>query len=327
MTGEYTSYEITAAGKHILRGECLETVKSLEIIDVYMLATGIIIGTAARLFTLKVDMRQIPSYPSAYFNNIIFGFIASALGAIAVPAIAAKDFTAVTFLTLAVTQFREVRTAERESLTKLEHTEYAERGKAYIDGISKTFESRNYISLLTAFISVLIMKIVGLGIVWIGIASGLITGSLVMYLCLRFTKGRTIGQVYDISLGRIDVRGSELYVDDMFVTSYLGTDRSRALFETEGLAVVVTPREEISRVTLENYGQRQAILFEAVRALGIKRYKFMRRSFENGKVLIALVPIIRDEKRLLEAVRNTPILENSRKIERIMKTTFGGSNG
>lgn len=305
----------------------METVKTLDVNDIYMLVTGIVLGTAARLLTLKVDMRQIPSYPSAYFNNMIHGFIAASLGAIAIPALAARDYTAVTFLTLAVTQFREVRTSEQESLSKLEHTEYAGRGKAYIDGIAKTFESRFYISLLTALVSVLVMKVTDMDSIPLGIALGVVSGGIVMYLCYRFTKGRTVGQIFDVAPGKIEVRGSELYVDGMFVTNYLGTDRSRALFKKEGLAVVVTPRTEASRMTLENYGQRQAILFEAVRALGVKRYKFMRRHFASGKVLIAFVPIFRDENRLLSAVKKTPILENSRKIERIMKTSFGGRHG
>ncbi|NLT14333.1 MAG: hypothetical protein GXY05_08320, partial [Clostridiales bacterium] len=96
---------------------------------------------------------------------------------------------------------------------------------------------------------------------------------------------------------------------------------------TGGLSAVITPRDPRSRVTLENEGQRQAILFEAVRALGLVRYKYMRRDLKNGKVIIALVPIIRDTDRLVTAIRNTPILENSRKLDRIMKTTFGGSHG
>lgn len=50
----------------------------------------------------------------------------------------------------------------------------------------------------------------------------------------------------------------------------------------------------MSRVTLENYGQRQAILFEAIRTLGVKRYKFMRRNFSTGKVVIAFIPIVND---------------------------------
>ncbi|SHI09586.1 hypothetical protein SAMN02745823_02362 [Sporobacter termitidis DSM 10068] len=300
----------------------METAKSLSAADIYIIVTGIVMGTAARLYTLKIDMRQIPSYPSAYFNNIILGFIAAALGAIAVPAFLARDFVAVTFLTIAVQQFRDIRSSEQESLEQLEETEYIRRGAAYIDGISKTFESRNYLSMLTALISVLLMKAVPLSNICLTILLGAAGGMVVLYFSYRFTKGRHVGQICAVSLGSIEVRGSELFVDGMFVTNYLGTDRSRELFRTEGLAVVLTPRDPVSRVTLENAGQRQAVLFEAVRALGVKRYKFMKRNFDSGKVLIAFVPILNDPKRLVAAVKNTPILENSRKIGRVMKTTF-----
>ncbi len=88
--------------------------------------------------------------------------------------------------------------------------------------------------------------------------------------------------------------------------------------------MVLEPKDEACRITLENYGQRQAVLFEAVRALGVKRYKFMRRNFATGKVILAFVPILNHPEQLLRAVRNTPILESSRKIKRIMKTQLGG---
>lgn len=302
----------------------METVKSLSANDIYIIVTGIVMGTAARLYTMRVDLRQIPTYPSAYFNNIILGFIAAALGAIAVPALLARDFVAVTFLTVAVQQFRDIRTSERESLEQLEETEYVKRGEAYIDGISKTFESRNYISLITALLSVLIIKIIGSGNMLINIAAGIAAGIIVLYISYRFTKGKSVGHFCTVSIGNIEVRGSELYVDDMFVTNYLGTERSRELFQGEGLAVVITPRDPRSRVTLENQGQRQAMMFEAIRALGLKRYKFMKRNFKSGKVIIAIVPILNDPDRLITSVKNTPILENSRKLSRIMKSPFGG---
>lgn len=302
----------------------METVKSLSVNDIYLLVTGIVVGTTARLITLKIDHRQIPTYPSAYFNSIILGFIAAALGAIAIPALATQDFTAITFLTLAITQFREVRTGERESLGKLEHTEYTRRGEAYIDGISKTFESRNYIALITSLMTVLVMKIVAHPNMAVNVLAGISAGFIVMYTCYRFTKGKTLAHICKVSIGKIDVRGSELYVDDMFVTNYLGTDRSRDLFRNEGIAVVLEPRDQPSRITLENYGQRQAVFHEAVRTLGVKRYKFMRKNFATGKVLIAFVPLLRDEDRLIKAVSLTPILENSRKINRLMKTSMGG---
>ncbi|HPE16177.1 MAG TPA: YIEGIA domain-containing protein [Oscillospiraceae bacterium] len=303
----------------------LETAKSLSIGDIYVIVTGIVMGTTARLITLKVDFRQIPSYPNAYFNCIVLGVIASALGSIAIPAILARDFVSITFLTVAVSQFREVRSAERDSLGKLEHTEYVRRGDAYIDGIAKTFESRNYISLVTALASVLVMKLVDRPEEeFLTVLSGVAAGLLVLFLCYRFTKGKTVGHICTARIGTIEVRGSELYVDGIFVTNYLGTDRSRELFRTEGIAVVLEPRDPMCRVTLENFGQRQAILFEAVRALGVKRYRFIRRHFQTGNVAIAFVPVIRDPDKLMEAVLGTPILENSRKVGRIIKTSFGG---
>lgn len=303
----------------------METVKSLSPADIYIIVAGIVMGTAARIYTMRVDMRQIPTYPSAYFNNIILGFIAAALGAVAIPAILAHDFVSVTFLTVAVQQFRDIRTGERESLEQLEKTEYVKRGEAYIDGISKTFESRNYISLITALLTVLAVKIVKGGMP-VKILAGVIAGVAVLLLSHRFTKGKNVGRLCTVSIGKTEVRGSELYVDGMFVTNYLGTELSRELFRKRGLAAVITPRDPRSRVTLENGGQRQAIMFEAVRALGLIRYKFMKRDLRNGKVIIAFVPIINDPDRLVASIRNTPILENSRKLRRIMKTPIGGRN-
>lgn len=297
----------------------MDTALSLSISDISTIVTGIIMGTMARLITLKVDFRQVPSYPGAYFNNIVLGTIASALGAVAIPAVLSRDFVSITFLTVAVQEFREVRTAERESLEKLEHTEYVQRGDAYIDGISKTFESRNYISLVTALLTVLVIKMVNRPEVGLNITAGIIAGLLVMFFCYRFTKGRTVQSICSVHIGTIEVKESELYVDGMFLTSYLGTDRSRDLFRQEGIAAVLEPRDPASRLTLENLGQRQAVLYEAVKALGVKRYKFMCRNFSSGNVLLAFIPIVNDPEKLKKAILNTPILENSRKVSRIMK--------
>lgn len=64
--------------------QALETAKVLSAADITLIVTGIIMGTTARIITSKVDLRQVPTYPSAYFNNIVLGLIASALGAIAI---------------------------------------------------------------------------------------------------------------------------------------------------------------------------------------------------------------------------------------------------
>jgi len=144
----------------------------------------------------------------------------------------------------------------------------------------------------------------------IGLASGL----AVIYLLKIFTKGKTVDDICTIAEGKITVEGSELYVDGMFVTNLLGTPKSREIFLKEGAAFVISPKKENYRVTLDNQGQQQAILFEAVRSFGVKRYQFSRKNHESGQTIIAFVPIIRDIEGVINAIKKTPILENSRKI-------------
>src|SRR5690554_5967673 len=127
---------------------------------IVLIVTAILAGSFARAVTLREDYRQYPSYPNGYLIHLITGFVAASLGAVAIPALMTKNFIAVTFLTLAIQQFREVRKMEFSSLQALEETEYTYRGSAYIDGIAKTFEARNYIALTVAFITSLTMQLV-----------------------------------------------------------------------------------------------------------------------------------------------------------------------
>ncbi len=289
----------------------------LQSADLILIATGTFMGTLARFITLTIDYRQNPSYPSAYFINIVTGFIAAALGAIAIPALLAKDFAAITFLALAVQHFRDIRKIEAESLEKLENTGLTKRGEAYIDGIAKTFESRNYISLVVALVTVFVMKFIDAEVP-INIIAGIIAGFIALYLMKSFIKGKNVGDICHVDPGKIEIKGSELYVDDMYVTNALGSEGSRKLFQAEGIAVVLTPKADLFRITIDNYGQRQAMLFEAVQAFGVKRFKFTRKNFTQGKIIIAFVPIINDMDRLIAIIKKTPILESSRKIKRIM---------
>jgi len=134
--------------------------KTLAFHDLFIILCGIVMGTIARAITLRIDTRQNPSYPTGAFINIVIGILASSLGAVAIPSLLNKEFTAVTFIALAIQHFRDVRKTEKESLEDLEKTEYSKRGAAYIDGIAKTYESRNYLSLLTSLFVVLVLSIV-----------------------------------------------------------------------------------------------------------------------------------------------------------------------
>ncbi|WMJ84740.1 YIEGIA domain-containing protein [Oscillospiraceae bacterium LTW-04] len=299
--------------------------KTLQQSDIVLILSGIIMGTVARIITLNVDYRQNPSYPGGFLINLITGFVAAVLGSVAIPALLARNFTAVTFLTIGVQHFRDIRKLEMNSLSKLEDIEYTQRGAAYIDGIAKTYEARNYISLLTSLFTVLAMKIFYADNLIVDCLVGLVTGLIAIYIFKTFTKGKTIGDICDISEGKITIEHSELFVDGMFVTNLLGTDRSRALFLNEGIAVVITPKKDIFRITLDNFGQRQAILFEAARSFGVKRFRFTRKNYKSGKLIVAFVPIIHNIDALVSVVKKTPILENSRKIHSIMSSYSGGN--
>ncbi|GAB7388444.1 YIEGIA family protein [Bacillaceae bacterium] len=291
---------------------------------IVLIVTAVAVGTLARVLTLKEDYRQYPSYPNGYLIHLLTAFVASALGAVAIPALMSKNFVAVTFLALAIQQFRDVRKMERDSLKNLENTEYTYRGNAYIDGIAKTFEARNYFALIVSFVTGLTFQIADSQIWWIKVLSGALAGFIVLFFLKRFSKGKTVGDIADVKPGKIEVKGSELYVDHIFVTNMLGTQNARQLFAKEGIAAVIYPREDHFRITLDHFGQRQAILFEATRAIGVKRYHFSRKEYETGRVVITLVPIIQDMDKLIESIKNTPLIESVKKSHAVMKTNLFG---
>lgn len=291
---------------------------------IVMIVTAIIVGTLARIFNIKEDFRQYPSYPNGYMIHLVTGFIASALGAVAIPALMTKNFIAVTFLSLAIQQFRDVRKAERDSLKDLEKIEYTYRGDAYIDGIAKTFEARNYLSLIVSLATAITIQLIDTTNDWLTILAGALVGFIVFYILKRFSKGKTIGDIAEVEQGTIEIKDAELFVDGVFVSNLLGTEHTSNLFEKEGLAVIITPHEEYFRITLDHFGQRQAALFEATKAIGLKRYHFTRRDFEKGRFIIALIPIIKDHDRLIEAVKKTPLLESVKKSKSIMNTNLVG---
>ncbi|MDW2798094.1 YIEGIA domain-containing protein, partial [Clostridium boliviensis] len=136
---------------------------------------GLVVGFLARIRMLRTDYRQYPTYPHGQVIHLSLGLIAAALGAVAVPALLDRDYTAVTFLTLAAQQFREVRNMERETLSKMDQMELVPRGGSYIEGIAMVFEGRNYLVIFSAFITSLAVIIGG----WV---SGTVAGMFMIWL-------------------------------------------------------------------------------------------------------------------------------------------------
>ncbi|MEH6944233.1 YIEGIA domain-containing protein [Bacillus sp. JJ722] len=287
--------------------------------NLYLIIIAIIGGTIARLATLREDYRQYPSFPNGYLGQVVLGFISATLGAVFIPTLMTNNFTAVTFLTLALTQFQSVRRQEQSSLQTLEETEYTKRGSAYIDGIAKTFEARNYISLLVALSIGIIMQIMHAQVLGIRMMAGLF-GGFILYIALtRFTKGQLIADIAEVKEGKIIVRDNELYVDDIFVSNKIGIEKGQEMIVQEGLAVVVSPKEQHYRIALDNYGQRQAILFEITRSIGVKRYHFTRKNYEDGRIVFFVVPLFGDIKKMVEVASQTPVLESSNKSHIFLK--------
>ena len=159
----------------------------------------------------------------------------------------------------------------------------------------------------------LVLTVLGFREPLINLAIALVSGACLIYLQIRLTKSKRIGDICDIAEGAIEIQDGALYVDGIDVTIRLGAERAQKLFREEGIAIVVKARQEKHRLIVEQLGQRKAMLFDAIRSYGVKRYQFTENSLADGRVVIAFVPILRDAQGILAAVRATPILESGRK--------------
>nr|MBO2470655.1 hypothetical protein [Bacillota bacterium] len=59
---------------------------------------GTLVGFVARLHMLRTDYRQYPTYPHGRVIHLSLGLVAAGMGAVAVPALLQREYTAITFL-------------------------------------------------------------------------------------------------------------------------------------------------------------------------------------------------------------------------------------
>lgn len=293
-----------------------------EYIPVISIAT--IMGLLARINLLKTDYRQYPSYPQGYISHLTLGIVAASLGAVAIPALLEKDFSAMTFLALAASQFREIRNMERESLNNLEGTELVPRGKAYIEDIAKAFESRNYVAMLTALITSLCTQLYIILIntnskFYIQYLVGGIVGLICIVILSRITKGKIIKDIAEVKQGKINFKGPLLCVDDIVIMN-MGLDDTRDILQEKAMAVKIIPKDDDARATMANVGQRQAIQHNAAAQLGIRKdvdepdfTPLARRDPEDGSVGMVILTMEPDIECFIEAVKRVPVLESSKR--------------
>ncbi|HZX21267.1 MAG TPA: YIEGIA domain-containing protein, partial [Clostridia bacterium] len=220
-----------------------------------LIIPGLIMGTFARVHMMKSDYRQYPTYPKGYLSHFTLGFIAAGLGAVAVPALIEKEFSAITFLALAAQQFREVRNMERESLDNIEITEMVPRGTAYIEDIAKTFEARNYMAIIVSLVTstviyiCIVLRIDQYMSIFLGMASGLITHIFIK----KMLHGEKVGDVADVKEAKISFDGPILRVNEIAIMN-IGLQSKRDIYLSKGLAVEIIPKDENAIVYLSNVG-------------------------------------------------------------------------
>ncbi len=259
---------------------------------------------------LKTDYRQYPTYLHGRIIHISVGFIAASLGAVAIPSIMEKEFTAVTFLALAATQFREVRNMERNTLSMMDEYELVPRGNTYIEGIAIAFESRNYLVILTSFSVTLVYLAVNF-------FAAVIVGIGTLLLSKVLMSGGTINRLADIEYVQPHFDGAGLYVGSIYIMNIGLPERRKEILEN-GMGFILTPKNANSKITLANLGQRQAILHDVSTALGVYRdsgtpalVPLAKRDLKDGRLGVFVLPHVNDPQKAIDVIGAVPALENA----------------
>lgn len=285
--------------------------------QVHAVIVGTILGALSRLLFLRVDYRQYPSYPQGYTIHMSMAVVAAFLGAVAIPALLEKDYAAASFLSLAATQFRDVRRMERDTLANMEPMELIPRGSAYIEGIARVFEARNYFAGWIALASTAAALLLPISNIYVGIVVQILVGALVVFLMHKAVTGPRISDIADVVPAQINFDGPTLKVDNIPIMN-VGSEAARERYLREGLAIRIEPKDPNAKATLANLGQRQAIAHDAAVLLGLRMdvgepefIPLIRRDPETGALGMAFIPAERNMAALIEAVSRVPVLEGS----------------
>lgn len=276
------------------------------------LIIGLLFGFVTRFVTLRIDYRQYPGYPAGYTSHLTFGFIAAFIGALVVPAFIAKEYTAVSFLALAAQQFSQIRMVERKSLESIEQYTLVKRGPEYIEGIARTFEQRNYLTMLVGMIS----SAAASWMWWAGIVVGLAG----IGVSLLAKSGETIGDLMWVRPGKLWFERTLLYVDDVMMME-VGMPHPRERYLRDGMGVVLEPKNPLGQAVLWDLSQREAMVYDAVQMVGVQKdvgypeqtpLCRMEMPGASGRAALSIIPVEKDMKALIEAVQGTPVLESTK---------------
>lgn len=274
------------------------------------LLLGFSSGILCRLMLLRTDYRQYPTYPHGRIIHIALGVIASGLGAVAIPALLKENYTAITFLSLAAQQFRDVRNMERTTLTEIDKHELVPRGGSYIEGIAMVFEGRNYLVILTALVTTFATVIAA----WWG---GVIAAVVLLFLSLKLKTGNYLGSITDILPATVTVDGKDLYVDNIYIMN-VGSLEAQKQLQAHGMGFILVPKNHNASVTIAHPGQRQAILHDVATVLGAytdegepSLTSMVKRDLKTGRFGVFLLPMQQDQEMACKVISSVPILESA----------------
>lgn len=287
---------------------------------VVVIVAGVVAGFLARWIMLRSDYRHYPTYPHGQLTHLAVGFIAASLGAVAVPAITKPDYVAVTFLVLAAQQFRDVRNMERETLLKLEETKLVRRGTDYIEGIARVFEARNYLVIVTALITSIVVH-------WLDWRYAFLIAPICIFFSVKLMSGQQVGEIADVEPAEVHFQGALLMVADVVIMN-IGLPEVREKILREGMGVIIKPKNDDARLTLDAPGQRMAIIHDVVSILGSKvdiaetdLIPLARKQVDKGYLAMFIVANEPDLDFLIEIIKKVPVLETARGTT--LKSYFG----
>jgi len=286
---------------------------------------GLTIGIISRLIMLNLDNKQYPAQPNVLTSQIVLAFVASSLGSLLIPALINRSYTSITFLSLAAEQFRQVRSSRRNSLQDLEPTQLVPRGNSFIEEIARTYEIRNYMCIVTSFITVacfyglsnetnisdnsatLISTVIGLSIA---------------FLLRKALSRQCIDDIAEVSIVDISfVDGTLLKVGNLKGITNVGLKRDRDRYLKDGIGIEIRPKNSsYTNAGILSYpGQRQAICYNLYSRLGVLKESdepaftpIPRKDPVSQAIYIAFIPMEKDERKVIEAVKSCPILDSAR---------------
>ena len=286
---------------------------------------GIVVGLISRLIMLNLDQKQYPTQPNVLVSQMVLAFVASSLGALLVPALIERSYTSITFLSLAAEQFRQVRENRRNTLQNLEDSQLVKRGNSFIEEIARTYEVRNYMCIVTSFLTVgmyyLIVSEFKLNNN-ISIVISTLSGLILAFILRKTLKRKSIGDIANVSVVEIAfVDDVIMKVGDLSGITNVGLKKDRERFISKGVGIEIIPKDNsyTNASILYDLGQRQAIAYNLYSRLGVYRegnepafVPIPRRYPKNESIMIAFVPMEKDIDKVVEAVKSCPILPSSK---------------